>query len=37
MTLRFLTSGESHGERLTVIIDGLPAGLSWRQATLPAI
>ena len=27
MTLRFLTSGESHGERLTVIIDGLPAGL----------
>jgi chorismate synthase len=27
MTLRFLTSGESHGERLTVILDGIPAGL----------
>jgi chorismate synthase len=25
--LRFLTSGESHGERLTVILDGVPAGL----------
>jgi chorismate synthase len=28
--LRFLTSGESHGERLTVILDGLPAGLALR-------
>jgi len=27
MTLRFLTSGESHGPALTVILDGLPAGL----------
>jgi len=25
---RFLTAGESHGPRLTVILDGLPAGLS---------
>jgi chorismate synthase len=25
--LRFLTAGESHGPQLTVIIDGLPAGL----------
>ncbi len=25
--LRFLTAGESHGKALTVIIDGLPAGL----------
>ena len=27
MTLRFLTAGESHGPQLTVIIDGVPAGL----------
>ncbi|HEY6103285.1 MAG TPA: chorismate synthase [bacterium] len=27
MTLRFLTAGESHGPGLTVIIEGLPAGL----------
>ncbi|MDI6751456.1 MAG: chorismate synthase [bacterium] len=27
-TLRFLTAGESHGPCLTVIIEGLPAGLS---------
>jgi chorismate synthase len=26
--LRFLTAGESHGPALTVIVDGLPAGLS---------
>src|SRR5262245_51071988 len=26
--LRYLTAGESHGEQLTVIVDGLPAGLS---------
>ncbi len=26
-TLRFLTAGESHGKGLTVIIEGLPAGL----------
>lgn len=27
-TLRFLTAGESHGPALTVVIDGVPAGLS---------
>ena len=27
MPLRFLTAGESHGPLLTVIVDGLPAGL----------
>lgn len=27
MPLRFLTAGESHGPALTVILDGLPAGL----------
>src|SRR6202035_4434616 len=26
--LRFLTSGESHGPQLTVIVEGLPAGVS---------
>ena len=26
--LRFLTAGESHGQALTVIVDGLPAGLA---------
>ena len=34
MTLRFLTAGESHGERLTVIIDGIPAGLTLREEDL---
>jgi len=28
MALRFLTAGESHGPQLTVIIEGVPAGLS---------
>src|SRR3989304_5845768 len=28
MPLRFLTSGESHGPALTVILEGLPAGLA---------
>ena len=28
MAFRFLTSGESHGEALTAVIDGVPAGLS---------
>ncbi len=27
MTLRFLTAGESHGPGLTLILDGIPAGL----------
>jgi chorismate synthase len=34
MTLRFLTAGESHGERLTVILDGIPAGLALREEDL---
>jgi len=32
--LRFLTAGESHGERLTVIVDGVPAGLPLTVADL---
>ena len=28
MLLRFLTAGESHGPALTVIVEGLPAGLA---------
>lgn len=36
MTLRFLTSGESHGERLTVILDGVPAGLALTAGNLQA-
>jgi len=36
MTLRFLTSGESHGERLTVILDGVPAGLALTAGDLQA-
>ena len=27
MSLRFLTAGESHGPRLTIIVDGMPAGV----------
>src|SRR2546428_5616568 len=34
MTLRLLTAGESHGERLTVILDGVPAGLTLREEDL---
>ena len=34
MTLRFLTAGESHGPGLTVIVDGLPAGLAVDRALL---
>src|SRR5437660_11418818 len=36
MTLRFLTAGEAHGERLTVILDGVPAGLTLREEDLAA-
>ncbi len=32
--LRYLTAGESHGENLTVIVDGLPAGLELPQEKL---
>src|SRR5437763_11445595 len=34
MTLRLLAAGESHGERLTVILDGVPAGLTVREEDL---
>ncbi|HYM50582.1 MAG TPA: chorismate synthase [Candidatus Limnocylindrales bacterium] len=34
MTLRFLTAGESHGPRLTVIVDGVPAGLRLQAGDL---
>src|SRR6202022_474028 len=34
MTLRLLTAGESHGERLTVILDGVPAGLTGGEEDL---
>jgi chorismate synthase len=34
MILRLLTAGESHGERLTVILDGIPAGLALREEDL---
>ncbi len=32
--LRFLTAGESHGEALTAVIDGVPAGLALSQADI---
>lgn len=31
---RFLTAGESHGPALTIIVDGLPAGLSITEAAV---
>jgi chorismate synthase len=34
--LRFLTAGESHGPALTVIVDGLPAGLPVDRAAIDA-
>ena len=30
--IRFLTAGESHGQSLTVLLDGLPAGLSLSES-----
>jgi len=33
---RFLTAGESHGEALTAVIDGVPAGLRLSEADLNA-
>src|SRR3954447_14827202 len=30
MALRFTTAGESHGPRLTAVVEGLPAGLELR-------
>ncbi len=32
--LRFLTAGESHGPELTVILEGLPAGISVGRADI---
>jgi chorismate synthase len=34
--LRFLTSGESHGQGLVTIVDGLPAGLEFLQSGISA-
>ncbi len=34
MVLRFLTAGESHGPALTVIVEGLPAGVPLRRDTI---
>lgn len=34
--LRFLTAGESHGRALTVIVDGLPAGLAVAEDAIAA-
>lgn len=36
MTLRFLTAGESHGPVLTVVVEGLPAGLRLSENDLNA-
>ena len=33
---RFLTAGESHGEALTAVIDGVPAGLALAEADINA-
>ncbi len=33
-TFRFLTAGESHGEALTAVIDGVPAGLPLTEAEI---
>ena len=29
--LRFLTAGESHGQCLTAIVEGIPAGYKWNS------
>ncbi|MFN2465380.1 MAG: chorismate synthase [Candidatus Dormibacteria bacterium] len=34
--LRFLTAGESHGPRLVIVVDGMPAGVSVRPARIDA-
>ena len=36
MAFRFLTAGESHGEALTAVIDGVPAGLGLTEEHLNA-
>jgi len=35
-SFRFLTEGESHGEALTAVIDGVPAGLALGKADINA-
>ena len=35
-TFRFLTAGESHGEALTAVVDGVPAGLALSAADIDA-
>jgi chorismate synthase len=35
-TFRFLTAGESHGEALTAVVDGVPAGLPLSPADIDA-
>ena len=32
--LRFLTGGESHGPRLTAVLEGLPAGLELDESSI---
>lgn len=32
--LRYLTAGESHGKQLTVILDGIPAGLELKESDI---
>ena len=34
--MRFLTAGESHGPGLTIVVDGVPAGLALDPATIDA-
>jgi len=34
MSLRFLTAGESHGPALTVIVEGLPAGVPFDRVQI---
>ena len=36
MAFRFLTAGESHGEALTAVIDGMPAGLALTEDDINA-
>ncbi len=36
MALRYLTAGESHGQGLVVIVEGLPAGLPMTVAQVQA-
>jgi chorismate synthase len=33
--LRFLTAGESHGQALVAILEGMPANLAWISTPSP--